>query len=464
MKKLLKNEIYVNVKINKKVNFDFIKKKIINFINRPNLKDTDTKKILKTNFKKWKNYTNPLSKSAISIRSIKISKKKKISSPIIIKNKLNLKHNNIEEETINVKEIIPRIRINEKIRLLVSIKHKAKILFNKWKKQIGISSEKKQNKSKLNLILLAKEINRKRCRSDNFAILYKQKSNLLYSNILKYNIKKYFNKIFNKHIKNIIPRMKKLIILYKKIPLLVDLIQTNLIKYSFRKIIKKSYEDNEKYDKMCNKVNNKKVLPTLENISALIIQNKYKQYLIKKNKKEKLFNLISKIDKLDEDNFFSLIYLCKWYYKIKLENEKKMNTFNNLKSLFNRLINKIIVHKLYSLTEKYADYISINILIDTLKNCFFRKIFNYIRLKFLLDKILSDDNEQFKKKYVRSKLMKQWNNKCKLLRRRKNSLMKMIKILQSHFVKSIINYSKFKKLKLILITISLVKKGNYNNK
>ena len=141
-----------------------------------------------------------------------------------------------------------------------------------------------------------------------------------------------------------------------------------------------------------------------------------------------------------------------------------MNTFNNLKSLFNRLINKIIVHKLYSLTEKYADYISINILIDTLKNCFFRKIFNYIRLKFLLDKILSDDNEQFKKKYVRSKLMKQWNNKCKLLRRRKNSLMKMIKILQSHFVKSIINYSKFKKLKLILITISLVKKGNYNNK
>ena len=458
------DEIYVNVKINKKVNFDFIKKKIINFINRPNLKDTDTKKILKTNFKKWKNYTNPLSKSAISIRSIKISKKKKISSPIIIKNKLNLKHNNIEEETINVKEIIPRIRINEKIRLLVSIKHKAKILFNKWKKQIGISSEKKQNKSKLNLILLAKEINRKRCRSDNFAILYKQKSNLLYSNILKYNIKKYFNKIFNKHIKNIIPRMKKLIILYKKIPLLVDLIQTNLIKYSFRKIIKKSYEDNEKYDKMCNKVNNKKVLPTLENISALIIQNKYKQYLIKKNKKEKLFNLISKIDKLDEDNFFSLIYLCKWYYKIKLENEKKMNTFNNLKSLFNRLINKIIVHKLFSLTEKYADYISINILIDTLKNCFFRKIFNYIRLKFLLDKILSDDNEQFKKKYVRSKLMKQWNNKCKLLRRRKNSLMKMIKILQSHFVKSIINYSKFKKLKLILITISLVKKGNYNNK
>ena len=258
--------------------------------------------------------------------------------------------------------------------------------------------------------------------------------------------------------------MKKLIILYKKIPLLVDLIQTNLIKYSFRKIIKKSYEDNEKYDKMCNKVNNKKVLPTLENISALIIQNKYKQYLMKKNKKEKLFNLISKIDKLDEDNFFSLIYLCKWYYKIKLENEKKMNTFNHLKSLFNRLINKIIVHKLYSLTEKYADYISINILIDTLKNCFFRKIFNYIRLKFLLDKILSDDNEQFKKKYVRSKLMKQWNNKCKLLRRRKNSLMKMIKILQSHFVKSIINYSKFKKLKLILITISLVKKGNYNNK
>ena len=128
------------------------------------------------------------------------------------------------------------------------------------------------------------------------------------------------------------------------------------------------------------------------------------------------------------------------------------------------LQNKIIVHKLYSLTEKYADYISINILIDTLKNCFFRKIFNYIRLKFLLDKILSDDNEQFKKKYVRSKLMKQWNNKCKLLRRRKNSLMKMIKILQSHFVKSIINYSKFKKLKLILITISLVKKGNYNNK
>ena len=101
---------------------------------------------------------------------------------------------------------------------------------------------------------------------------------------------------------------------------------------------------------------------------------------------------------------------------------------------------------------------------ETIKNCFFRKIFNYIRLKFLLDKLLSDDNEQFKKKYLRSKSIKKWNNKCKIMRRRKNALMKMKKILKSHFVKSLINYSKLKKLKLILITVSLVKKGNNNNK
>ena len=463
------DEIYVNVKINKKDNSDIIKKTIINILNRSNLKENDTKNQLKNNFKKWKKYTNPFTKSLISIKSLKLSKKKKMSNPnpsCLIKDNLNLKKNDIEIENIipEVKEIIPRIRINEKIRLLVSIKHKAKILFNKWKKHSGITNQNKPKKSKINLILLAKEIQRKRCRSDNFTVLYKQKSNLLYSNILKGHIKSYFNKIFNQYIKNIIPKMKKLIILYKKIPLFINLVQSNLIKYSFRNIIKKSYIDNEKYTKFYKKLNNKKVLPTLENISALFIQNNYKKYSNNKQKKEKLFNLLNKIDNLDEDSFYSLIYLCKWYYKVKLRKDKKIKAYNYLKSLFKRLKNKIIVNTLFRLTEKYADYISLNIFMETIKNCFFRKIFNYIRLKFLLDKLLSDDNEQFKKKYLRSKSIKKWNNKCKIMRRRKNALMKMKKILKSHFVKSLINYSKLKKLKLILITVSLVKKGNNNNK
>ena len=237
------DEIYVNVKINKKDNSDIIKKTIINILNRSNLKENDTKNQLKNNFKKWKKYTNPFTKSLISIKSLKLSKKKKMSNPnpsCLIKDNLNLKKNDIEIENIipEVKEIIPRIRINEKIRLLVSIKHKAKILFNKWKKHSGITNQNKPKKSKINLILLAKEIQRKRCRSDNFTVLYKQKSNLLYSNILKGHIKSYFNKIFNQYIKNIIPKMKKLIILYKKIPLFINLVQSNLIKYSFRNIIK----------------------------------------------------------------------------------------------------------------------------------------------------------------------------------------------------------------------------------
>ena len=104
--------------------------------------------------------------------------------------------------------------------------------------------------------------------------------------------------------------MKKSIILYKKIPLLVNLVQSLLIKYSFRNIIKKSYIDNEQYAKMYNKVNNKKVLPTLENISALIIQNNYKKYLNKKEKKDaswkRIWSIITFVDVIFS---FACLYL-----------------------------------------------------------------------------------------------------------------------------------------------------------
>ena len=88
------DEIYVNVKINKKDNSDIIKKTIINILNRSNLKENDTKNQLKNNFKKWKKYTNPFTKSLISIKSLKLSKKKKMSNPnpsCLIKDNLNLK-------------------------------------------------------------------------------------------------------------------------------------------------------------------------------------------------------------------------------------------------------------------------------------------------------------------------------------------------------------------------------------
>ena len=87
-----------------------------------------------------------------------------------------------------------------------------------------------------------------------------------------------------------------------------------------------------------------------------------------------------------------------------------------------------------------------------------------MRLKFILYKFISDDDAEFKKKYIRSSIIKKWNEKCKLIRRRKNIIMKIKKLISLHCKRILMNILKFKKFKLHLISFALIKRNNSSNK
>ena len=154
---------------------------------------------------------------------------------------------------------------------------------------------------------------------------------------------------------------------------------------------------------------------------------------------------------LNDDNIILLLFYRKWKYRINKEKEKEMN--KNLKNTLNRLTYKIFVNKLKKLIDEYVDYIKIITFSDIIKNIVLRRLFNSIRLKFLLYKIISVNT--FKKK----NLIKKWNEKCKLMRRRKNIILKITKVIKLHSKKLLMNILKFKKFKLYLISFVLMKKN-----
>ena len=144
---------------------------------------------------------------------------------------------------------------------------------------------------------------------------------------------------------------------------------------------------------------------------------------------------------LNDDNIILLLFCHKWKYRINKEKKKEKEMNKNLKNTLNRLTYKIFVNKLTKLIDEYVDYIKIITFSDIIKNISLRKLFNSIRLKFLLYKIISVNDNTFKKK----NLIKKWNEKCKLMRRRKNIILKITKVIKLHSKKLLMNILKFKK-------------------
>ena len=134
----------------------------------------------------------------------------------------------------------------------------------------------------------------------------------------------------------------------------------------------------------------KNILPDLKNIAASFIQILYKKHLKKIHSELRIEMLKRLFNNLNDDNIILLLFYHKWKYR----KEKEMN--KNLKNTLNRLTYKIFVNKLTKLIDEYVDYIKIIIFSDIIKNIFLRRLFNSIRLKFLLYKIISVNT--FKKK------------------------------------------------------------------
>ncbi len=199
----------------------------------------------------------------------------------------------------------------------------------------------------------------------------------------------------------------------------------------------------------------KNILPDLKNIAASFIQILYKKHLKKIHSELRIEMLKRLFNNLNDDNIILLLFYHKWKYRINKEKKKEKEMNKNLKKTLNRLTYKIFVNKLTKLINEYVDYIKIITLSDIMKNIFLRRLFNSIRLKFLLYKIISVNDSTFKKKY----LMKKWNEKCKLMRRRKNIILKITKVIKLHSKKLLMNILKFKKFKLYLISFVLMKKN-----
>ena len=237
----------------------------------------------------------------------------------------------------------------------------------------------------------------------------------------------------------------------------MNLIKLNKIKNSFKDFVKNSFSDNGKYKKIYNKVEDeikdKNILPDLKNIAASFIQILYKKHLKKIHSELRIEMLKRLFNNLNDDNIILLLFCHKWKYRINKEKKKEKEMNKNLKNTLNRLTYKIFVNKLKKLIDEYVDYIKIITFSDIIKNIVLRRLFNSIRLKFLLYKIISVNT--FKKK----NLIKKWNEKCKLMRRRKNIILKITKVIKLHSKKLLMNILKFKKFKLYLLSFVLMKKN-----
>ena len=387
-----------------------------------------------------------------------------------------------------IKKIVPRVRINEKIRLLVSLNQKARVMFGKWKKitkgengdddydnedNIFILrklSSKYSNTKSLGVrssISSAKNIRKKRCKSDNFDFLIKERYNQMYSNIKKGKAKGYFHKIFNQFMKIQIPKFTKTLKLYKVVPKSLKLIKLYLLRLSFKDFVKKIINEQSKYSNMLNKLESsdeeKAILPSIKNIAASFIQFNFRKHLQKIHHQFRIEMLTKVFENLEDDKVLLLLYYRKWKYRVKKERNKKVNAILNLRNMFIKFKNMNLVNDLFLFTEKYADYINLSTFGDLIKKVFSRRLFNSLKLRFILCKFIEDDDAEFKKKYIRSRIMKKWNEKCKIFRRRKNCLVKIRKIMKTHCKKLLLNIFKLRKFKLCIIIFAL-KRNEKNNK
>ena len=379
-----------------------------------------------------------------------------------------------------VKEIIPRIRVNEKIRLLVSLNQKLRIIFNKWK-----NLNKKEDKKEEGILILRKlsrrssimnKLKPSEIRKRNHTIanateirkqsridideLFRKSYPSSFTNIKKKAGREYFKKLFDNKLKNQIPDFTKQMKLYKKVPKAIKYLRLYLLKNYFKDFIKCLLSKDKKLVKMLNKFNDKKDLPSLKKIAASFIQLYYRKHLEKRNKKFRIKQLSKLFCNLDDDRIIELLYTRKWRYRAKKDKENKINLRKSMKDIFNKSVGKKIIDELSVITEKYADYINIKTLADSYKKIFAKRLFNSLRLKFILSKYIVDDDTEFKKKYVRSNMMRKWNEKCKILRRKRNAFMRIKRVLKIHSKKVLIITFKLKKLKLYLLSYALMRRDS----
>jgi superfamily II DNA helicase RecQ len=314
------------------------------------------------------------------------------------------------------------------------------------------------------MISSAKKLRKKRCKSDNYDVLVKQRYNQMYSNIKKGKAKEYFNKIFYRFIINQIPKLVKFFKLYIFTSTIENLINKCYLRNSFRDFITNIlYEENNKYSSMLNKIENeeekeKDILPSIKNIAASVIQFYYRKYSQKIHQIFRIEMLMKILENLEDEKILLLLYYRKWKYRINKERNEKEICKSYLRDLFIKYRNQNLVNKINEFTDKYSDYIHIVTFGDIFKKIFSMRLFNSLKLRFILCKFICDDDAEFKKKYIRSKMMKKWNEKCKLLRRRKMCLMKVRKILKLHSKKLLLNLFKLKKFKLYFLAYALLRR------
>ena len=166
---------------------------------------------------------------------------------------------------------------------------------------------------------------------------------------------------------------------------------------------------------------------------------------------------------LDEDSILKLLFTRKWRYRNKKEKQNSKEFRIRFKKFFNRIVGRKIMNELLILTEKYSSYINIVKFGEIYKNIFSRRLYRVLRIRFILAKFIADDDSEFKKKYIRSSMMKKWNEKCKDLRRKRNGLMKIRRILKIHSKKVLIVTFKLKKFKLHFLSYAMMKRNNNHN-
>ena len=127
------------------------------------------------------------------------------------------------------------------------------------------------------------------------------------------------------------------------------------------------------------------------------------------------------------------------------------------------IVGRKIMNELSIFTEKYSNYINLVKFAEIYKKIFARRLYRILRLRFILSKFIADNDSEFKKKYIRSSIMKKWNDKCKDLTRKRSGFMKIRRILKIHSKKILIFTFKLKKFKLHFLSYAMMKRNSNHN-
>ena len=273
-------------------------------------------------------------------------------------------------QEVIVKEIIPRVRINERIKLLVSLNQKLRILFFKWKnlskieKEEEVGKRSKEDNMKI-LRKLSKKLSRqlphikklkpneirRRNRTIANAMEIRKKSivdvdqelrksyNTFFSNVKKEKSREYFKRLFKKKLDNEIPQLRKQLTNAKLIPKGFNYLRLYLLKNYFKKLTKNLLSYDMKFSKMLKKIDNKEeILPSLRNIAASFIQKKYRNYRERINKQFRVNQLSKLFMNLDDDNILKLLFTRKWRYRNQKDKQNSKDFQNSFKRFFNMIV------------------------------------------------------------------------------------------------------------------------------